>query len=183
MSRIGKKPISIPDGVNIDIDGSKVTVKGSKGTLERIIDADFGLKIEDGELSVSRPSEQKKHKALHGLYRSLIQNMVVGVTDGYKKELQLIGVGYKAVVKGSVLEMSLGYSHEIFFVCPQELKVTANTEKGKAPVVTIEGIDKELVGEVAAKIKGIRKVEPYKGKGIRFLGEEVRRKAGKQAAK
>lgn len=183
MSRIGNKPINIPEGVTVKIDGSKVTVEGKKGNLAREIDSDFQLKVEDGMLAVSRPTDQKRHKALHGLYRSLINNMVEGVSEGFKKQLELVGVGYKASTQGNVLELNLGYSHNIFLAVPEEVKVTAETLKGKNPIVTLESNDKELIGEVAAKIKSLRKVEPYKGKGVRFVGEHIRRKAGKTAAK
>ncbi|MEO9967657.1 MAG: 50S ribosomal protein L6 [Reichenbachiella sp.] len=183
MSRIGKKPITIPSGVDINIDGGLVTVKGAKGTLAREIDTDFTLAIEDGTLTVKRPTEQKRHKALHGLYRSLLNNMVEGVNEGYKKELELVGVGYKATVQGQILELSLGYSHNIYMEIPKEVKATAETQKGKNPIVTVESFDKELIGEVCAKIRSLRKIEPYKGKGIRFVGEIIRRKAGKTAAK
>lgn len=184
MSRIGKAPISIPTGVTVSIsDTNVVTVKGSKGELVRQIDTDMEITLEDGVLEVKRPTEQKRHKALHGLSRALIFNMVEGVSEGYKKELELIGVGYKADAKGQILELNLGYSHNIFVGVPPEVKVTAATEKGKNPSITLESHDKELIGQVAAKIKSLRKVEPYKGKGIRFKGEYVRRKAGKTAAK
>ena len=183
MSRIGKAPITLPDGVSVDIQGSVVNVKGPMGELSESIDPDLIAKIEDGTLTVERPTEQKRHKAMHGLYRSLINNMVVGVKEGYKKEMELVGVGYKADAKGSVLELNLGHSHNIFLAMPEEIKVTTLTEKGKNPKVTIEGIDKQLVGAVAAKIRSLRQVEPYKGKGIRFVGEHIRRKAGKTAAK
>ena len=184
MSRIGNKPIELPENVTLEVsDKNLVTVKGPKGELQQQIDTDMELSIDDGVVSVKRPTDQKRHKALHGLSRSLVNNMVTGVNEGYKKQLELVGVGYKASVQGNVLEMSLGYSHNIFMAVPEEVKVTAETLKGKNPVVTLEGIDKQLVGEVAAKIKALRKVEPYKGKGIRFVGEHVRRKAGKTAAK
>ena len=183
MSRIGKAPITLPEGVSIDIQGTLVKVKGPKGELSESIDPDLITKVEDGTVTIERPTEQKRHKAMHGLYRSLINNMVVGVMEGYKKEMELVGVGYKADAKGSVLELNLGYSHNIFLSMPEEIKVSTLTEKGKNPKVTIEGIDKQLVGAVAAKIRSLRKVEPYKGKGIRFVGEHVRRKAGKTAAK
>lgn len=185
MSRIGKKPISLPEGVTIEVskDANTVTVKGPKGELSQVIDSDFVVESKDGELKVTRPTEQKRHKALHGLYRSLLSNMVVGVSEGYKKELELVGVGYKASTQGNTLELSLGYSHAIFMGIPKELKVTAETKKGQNPRVTLEGTDKQLIGQVAAKIKSLRKSEPYKGKGIKFVGEEIRRKAGKQAAK
>ncbi|UXP32804.1 50S ribosomal protein L6 [Reichenbachiella agarivorans] len=183
MSRVGNKAIAVPQGVDIKIDGSTVIVKGAKGSLTREIDSDFDLSLEEGSLTVKRPTDQKRHKALHGLYRSLINNMVIGVSDGYVKTLELVGVGYKAAVQGQVLELNLGYSHNIFMEIPSEIKVGAETLKGKNPVVTLESTDKELVGEVAAKIRSLRKIEPYKGKGIRFVGEIVRRKAGKTASK
>ncbi|MGF1534047.1 MAG: 50S ribosomal protein L6 [Bernardetiaceae bacterium] len=183
MSRIGKAPITIPGGVTIEHEANVVRVKGPKGELSQVIAEGMEVTIEDGELSVARPSEQKKHKAMHGLYRALINNMVIGVTEGYKKELELVGVGYKAVANGQVLEMSLGYSHSVFLQVPEEVKVSAETAKGKNPIITLESYDKQLLGQVAAKIKSLRKVEPYKGKGIRFVGEQVRRKAGKSAGK
>jgi len=183
MSRIGNAPIGIPSGVTIDVKGSAVNVKGPKGELTQNIGTDITAKIEDGQVVVERPTEQKRHKALHGLYRSLIKNMVIGVNEGYKLQLELVGVGYKASVQGQVLELNLGYSHNIFLAIPPEIKIAAETQKGKNPVVTIEGPDKQLVGQIAAKVRSLRKVEPYKGKGIRFVGEQVRRKAGKTAAK
>ena len=183
MSRIGKQIIEIPQGVTLDVADSVVTVKGPKGTLSQEIGAGFKIVQGNGTAAVERPTEQKRHKALHGLYRSLINNMVLGVTTGFKKQLELIGVGYKASIQGNVLELSLGYSHNIFFGIPTELQIIAETVKGKNPTITIEGIDKQLIGQVAAKIKSLRSVEPYKGKGIRFVGEYVRRKAGKTAAK
>jgi large subunit ribosomal protein L6 len=174
MSRIGNKPVKIKEGVTIEVSSDNlVSVKGPKGNLTRSISTEMELKIEDGVLTVKRPTEQKRHKALHGLSRALIYNMVEGVTDGYKKELELVGVGYKATAQNNVLDLSLGYSHNIMMMIPTELKVTAETKKGKNPLVTLEGIDKELIGEVAAKIRELRKVEPYKGKGIRFVGEEI----------
>ena len=183
MSRIGKAPINLPDGVALTIDKNIVNVKGPKGELSQQIDPDITCKIDNGVVTVERPTDQKRHKALHGLYRSLVSNMVEGVSRGYKKDMELVGVGYKAVAQNNVLELSLGYSHSIYFVVPEDINVTAATEKGKNPIITIEGIDKQLVGQIAAKIKSLRKVEPYKGKGIRFVGEQVRRKAGKTAAK
>lgn len=182
MSRIGNKIISIPEGVTITADKGEVKVKGPKGELSEQIDPDFTVDIQDGVLTVKRPTEQKRHKALHGLYRSLINNMVVGVNEGYKKELELVGVGYKATAQGNVLELSLGYSHTIFLGVPPEVKVSAETAKGKNPIVTLESTDKQLIGHMAAKIRSLRKVEPYKGKGVRFVGEQIRRKAGKAAA-
>jgi large subunit ribosomal protein L6 len=184
MSRIGKKPINIPAGVTVDVSAHNVvTVKGPKGTLTQDVNPDITLKVEDSQLVLTRPTESKRHKSLHGLYRSLINNMVVGVTEGYKKDLELVGVGYKATNQGQVLELSLGYSHSIYFALPEEISVKTETPKGKNPLVSLEGIDKELIGQVAAKIKSLRKVEPYKGKGVRFVGEQIRRKAGKTAAK
>ena len=184
MSRIGKKPIQLPANVSISVDGSNlVTVKGPKGTLSQLVNPDMKVGVENNQLIVTRPTEQKRHRTLHGLYRSLLNNLVTGVSEGYKIQLEIIGVGYKVVANNGVLEMSLGYSHGIYMVVPGEIKVTAVTEKGKNPMVILEGIDKELIGQVAAKIKSLRKVEPYKGKGIRTLGEQVRRKAGKTAAK
>jgi len=184
MSRIGKAPIDIPQGVEINFTkGNLVTVKGPKGELTQQVDPDLILKIEDGVLTLERPTEQKRHKSMHGLYRSLIANMVEGVTNGFKKELELVGVGYRASNTGQLLELQLGYSHPIMFYIPDEVKVEAVMEKGKNPIVKLESIDKQLVGQIAAKIRAFRKPEPYKGKGIRFVGEEIRRKAGKTVAK
>ncbi|MFY0688839.1 MAG: 50S ribosomal protein L6 [Cyclobacteriaceae bacterium] len=183
MSRIGNAPITIPDGVSITVDGSVVSVKGPKGELTQDIGADIMASVEDGVLMVKRPTEQKRHKALHGLYRSLVNNMVEGVNTGYKKDLELVGVGYKAAVQNNVLELNLGYSHSIYLAVPAEIKVTTETAKGKNPLISLEGIDKQLIGQIAAKIKSLRKIEPYKGKGVKFVGEHVRRKAGKTAAK
>lgn len=185
MSRIGKLPIALPNGVtfNFNKDNHTVTVKGPKGELFQVIDSDFVIKQEDGHIILERPTEQKRHKAMHGLYRSLIANMIEGVKNGYKKQLELVGVGFKANAQANVLELSLGYSHNIFVAIPQELKIQTLQEKGSNPTIILEGIDKQLIGQIAAKIKSLRKVEPYKGKGIRFTGEVVRRKAGKAAAK
>jgi large subunit ribosomal protein L6 len=184
MSRVGKKIITIPSGVTIDVaSDNTVTVKGPKGVLTQKVDSDISVVIEDGILEVKRPTEQKRHKALHGLYRALINNMVEGVNVGFKKDLEIIGVGYKASNQGNILELALGYSHSIFMAIPSELKVSTSMDKGQNPKVFLEGIDKQLVGQVAAKIKSLRKVEPYKGKGIRFIGEQVRRKAGKTGGK
>jgi large subunit ribosomal protein L6 len=183
MSRIGKLPIQIPAGVTFNFSNGVVTVKGPKGELKQAIEPGFNIKNEDGSVTLERPTEQKRHKSLHGLYRALIANMVEGVSKGYKAQMELVGVGYKATAQGNVLELSLGYSHNVFVGIPPELKVTAFQEKGGNPTVVLEGIDKQLLGQVAAKIKSLRKVEPYKGKGIRFTGEYIRRKAGKAAAK
>lgn len=183
MSRIGKKPITIPSGVTFNYAEEKVTVKGPKGELSQVVDPDFVIKQEDGSVIVERPSEQKRHKAKHGLYRALIANMMEGVSKGYTRQLELIGVGFKANAQNNILELSLGYSHNVFLAVPPEVKVKTVQEKGGNPTVILESNDKQLIGQVAAKIKSLRKVEPYKGKGIRFVGEYVRRKAGKAAAK
>ncbi|GAA4015120.1 50S ribosomal protein L6 [Hymenobacter fastidiosus] len=184
MSRIGKLPISLPTGVEVEVSkDNTVTVKGPKGTLTTPVDRDIILTNADGQLVVERPTEQKRHKAMHGLYRSLLNNMVVGVSNGYENKLELVGVGYKAVMAGTTLELSLGFSHNIFLALPKEVTATALTEKGKNPIVTLNSIDKQLLGQVAAKIRSLRKVEPYKGKGVRFVGEQIRRKAGKTASK
>ncbi len=184
LSRIGNKVIELPAGITVSVsDDNVVSVKGPKGTLTQVVDKDITVSVDGSQLKVARPSEQKRHKALHGLYRSLINNMVIGVNTGYRKDLEIVGVGYKATAVNNILELSLGYSHNIFMAVPQEIKVTTVTEKGQNPKVVLEGIDKELIGVVAAKIKSLRKVEPYKGKGIRFVGEVIRRKAGKSASK
>jgi large subunit ribosomal protein L6 len=184
MSRIGKLPITLPEKVEMTVaSNNEVTVKGPKGSLTTLVDRDIKISQEDNQILVQRPTEQKRHKAMHGLYRSLLNNMVVGVSTGYKENLELVGVGYKATMAGTVLELSLGYSHNIFLALPKEVTATAVTEKGKSPIITLESIDKQLIGQVAAKIRSLRKVEPYKGKGIRFVGEIIRRKAGKTASK
>jgi large subunit ribosomal protein L6 len=184
MSRIGKLPVTLPEKVELSVSQNNlVTVKGPKGSLSQQVDVDMKVSVEDGKVVVARPTEQKRHKAMHGLYRSLISNMVQGVSQGFKVELELVGVGYKATVTNNVLELSLGYSHGIFMTLPSEVSAQAVTEKGKNPIVTLECIDKQLIGQVAAKIRSLRKIEPYKGKGVRFKGEVVRRKAGKTASK
>jgi len=183
MSRIGKKPVSVPAGVTITNNGDSILVKGPKGELSQPFSTEFKLTEEDGKYVIERPTEQKRHKALHGLYRALLNNAIVGVSEGYKIEMELVGVGYRANVQNNVLELTLGYSHNIFLQVPEELKVSADNPKGKSPLVILEGIDKQLIGDVAAKIRSLRKVEPYKGKGVRFVGEQIRRKAGKAAAK
>ena len=183
MSRIGKSPIALPKGVEVKIANGLVTVKGAKGELTQKVDTDITVAVEEGNIVVTRPTDQKRHKALHGLYRSLIANMVKGVSDGFKTEQELVGVGYRASNKGQMLEMSLGYSHNINFEIPKEIKVTTATEKGQNPKVILESADKQLIGMVAAKIRSLRKPEPYKGKGIKFTGEQLRRKAGKSASK
>jgi large subunit ribosomal protein L6 len=183
MSRIGKAPITVPKGVEVNIAGGLVTVKGAKGTLTQKVDSDITVAVDNGEVTLSRPTDQKRHRALHGLYRSLIANMVKGVSEGYKTEQELVGVGYRAAAKGQMLELSLGYSHNINFELPKEIKVTTTSEKGQNPKIIMECADKQLIGMVAAKIRSLRKPEPYKGKGIKFTGEQLRRKAGKSAAK
>ena len=184
MSRIGKNPIAIPANVTIDVSkGNMVTVKGPKGELMQQIDPDLVIEIDDGKLVLERPTDQRRHRAMHGLYRSLIDNMIVGVNEGYVRELELIGVGYRAGNTGQLLELTLGYSHPIYFYIPDEVKVTTTMEKGKSPAIRLESHDKQLIGQIASKIRAFRKPEPYKGKGIRFKGEEIRRKAGKTAAK
>lgn len=184
MSRIGKAPITLPKGVTATVSKDNVvTVKGPKGELTEPVNRDIKVEITDEEITVSRPTEQIRHRALHGLNRALIANMVIGVTEGFKKQLELHGVGYRAAVQGQTLDMSLGFSHNIVFELPTEVKATAEMVKGKPPVVILESIDKQLVGQVAAKIRSLRKPEPYKGKGVRYAGEIVRRKAGKAAAK
>jgi len=177
-------PIALPDKVELTVsNGNTVTVKGPKGELSQDIHPDIEVKTEDGEIKVSRPTNQKRHRAMHGLYRSLINNMVEGVTQGYVKELELVGVGYRCNNTGQLLELTLGYSHPIMFMLPDEIKVEAKMEKGKNPTIRLESIDKQLIGQIAAKIRSFRPPEPYKGKGIRFVGEQIRRKAGKTAGK
>ncbi len=184
MSRIGKAPITLPQGVEINVSKSNlVTVKGPKGELTQQIDQDLILEVEDGVLEIKRPTEQQRHRAAHGLYRSLIYNMVVGVSEGFKKELELVGVGYRTSNTGNLLEINVGYSHPIYFYVPDEVSVETKMEKGKNPMITLESIDKQLLGQVAAKIRAFRKPEPYKGKGIKYTDEILRRKAGKTAAK
>lgn len=185
MSRIGKLPISLPKGVELTVNSNNlVTVKGPKGTLVQQIDTTaISVTIEDNTATISRATEQKRHKSLHGLYRQLINNMVVGVSEGFRKEMELYGVGYKADNNGQLLQLALGYSHPIMFFIPDEVKLTTETKKGEAPLIVLESHDKQLLGQVAAKIRSFRKPEPYKGKGIRFKGESIRRKAGKTASK
>lgn len=183
MSRIGKNPITLPKGVEVKAENGIITVKGPKGTLTQPFDTAITLSEENGILTVGRSTESKDHKSKHGLYRALINNMIVGVTQGYKTVQELVGVGYKAEAKGQVLELNLGYSHNIFMQIPQEIAITTETVKGKNPTITMESIDKQLIGQVAAKIRSFRKPEPYKGKGIKFAGEQLRKKAGKSAAK
>ena len=184
MSRIGKKPVTIPGGVTVTVGTDNiVTVKGPKGELKQTVDRDIKVEVKGTEVELGRPTDQIRHKALHGLYRSLINNMVKGVTEGYKKNMELVGVGYKAANQGNILDLALGYSHNIVFEIPKELKVATAQEKGQNPTITLEGADKQLLGAVAAKIRSLRKPEPYKGKGIKFAGEVLRRKAGKAAGK
>ena len=184
MSRIGKKPVDIPAGVTVTVSKDNViTVKGPKGELKETIDRDIKVEMKDSTVEFSRPTDQIRHRAMHGLYRSLMSNMVKGVTEGFKKELELVGVGYKAANQGNILDLALGYSHNILFEIPKELKIVTAQEKGKNPTITLESIDKQLLGQVCAKIRSLRKPEPYKGKGVKFVGEVLRRKAGKSAGK
>ena len=184
MSRIGKSPVALPKGVEVSVSkGNLVTVKGPKGQLSEQLDVDITVSIEDGVLNVLRPTESKRHRSMHGLYRALVNNMVEGVTNGFVKEMEVIGVGYRVANTGQLLELTIGYSHPILFALPEEVKLTTAMEKGKSPLIRMECIDKQLLGQVAAKIRAFRKPEPYKGKGIRFAGEIVRRKAGKTAGK
>lgn len=182
MSRIGKLPVNLPSGVTISVsDDNVVSVKGPLGTLSQKVDSDIKVEVENNELVLSRPNDEKRLKSLHGLYRALIANMVTGVSKGYRKDLELVGVGYRAEASGQRLEMSLGYSHDIIMELPQEIKVETKTEKRSNPVIMLSSIDKQLIGHVAAKIRSLRPPEPYKGKGIKFVGEQLRRKAGKSA--
>ena len=183
MSRIGNAPIAVPSGVEVTINGGTISVKGPKGELSQELDARVKVSVEDGNITCSRESDQKDHRAMHGLYRSLINNMVEGVHKGYVIKQEMVGVGYRAAVQGQKLELALGYSHNVVFQIPSEVKVSAEQERGKNPIITLESHDKQLIGAVAAKIRSLRKPEPYKGKGIRFVGEQIRRKAGKSAAK
>ena len=184
MSRIGKKPITITSGVTVTVSPTnEVTFKGPKGELKQAIDRDIKIEVEGDTLNVTRPTDQIRHRALHGLYRALLSNMMVGVTEGFKTELELVGVGYRAAVTGQQLDMALGFSHNIIFEVPKELKVATEQLKGQNPTITLEGTDRQLIGAVAAKIRSLRKPEPYKGKGVRYQGEVVRKKAGKAAGK
>ncbi len=182
MSRIGKKPVNLPQGVSVNVSASNVvSVKGPLGELSQKVDPDITVKVEGTEVVLTRPTDQKRHRSMHGLYRALINNMVVGVSTGWEIKQELVGVGYKAEAKGQVLELSLGYSHDIHFVLPKEIKVEAQTERKGNPIVTLKSADKQLLGQVAAKLRSLRKPEPYKGKGIKFVGEVLRKKAGKTA--
>jgi large subunit ribosomal protein L6 len=184
MSRIGKAPIVVPSGVTVTVGNDNVvTVKGPKGELKESIDRDIKVEVAEGKINFTRPTDQIRHRAMHGLYRALVANMVKGVTEGFKKELELVGVGYKASNQGNLLDLSLGYSHNIVIEIPKELKVATTQEKGDNPRIFLEGVDKQLLGQVAAKIRGLRKPEPYKGKGVKYKGEYIRRKAGKAAGK
>lgn len=184
MSRIGKQPVKLPAGVTVTVGSDNVvTVKGPKGELKEAIDRDITVTVNDGQVTFTRPTDQIRHRAMHGLYRALIANLVKGVTEGFKKELELVGVGYKAANTGNLLDLALGYSHNIIFEVPKELKVTTVTEKGQNPKIMIEGTDKQLLGQVAAKLRSLRKPEPYKGKGVKYTDEVLRRKAGKAAGK
>ncbi len=181
MSRIGKAPIEIPAGVTVTVKDHEVTVKGPKGELKQEINPDINVEVKEGHVYVTRPTDDKEHRSLHGLYRALIHNMVVGVSEGYKKEMELVGVGYRATSTGQVLELALGFSHAIFIKLPKEIKVEAKSERNKNPLIILESCDKQLLGQVCAKIRSLRKPEPYKGKGIKFVGEIIRRKSGKSA--
>ncbi|MCH8122225.1 MAG: 50S ribosomal protein L6 [Bacteroidetes bacterium] len=183
MSRVGYLPITILDGVTVDIGSNNlVTVKGPKGELSLQVDPDIMVEMGEGDLLVKRPTEQKRHKSLHGLYRSLLDGMITGVTEGFRRELEVIGVGYRAIVENGVLELALGYSHSIFFVPPEGVDISVDIKRGKNTFIIVDGIDKQKVGQVAAKIRSLRPPEPYKGKGVRYVDEYVRRKAGKTAA-
>jgi large subunit ribosomal protein L6 len=181
MSRIGKLPISIPAGVSVTLNGDVVTVKGPKGELSQYVNPLISVEVADDQILLTRKSDDKQERAFHGLYRSLINNMVIGVSEGYKKELELVGVGFRAMATGNIIEFSLGYSHNIFLQLPAEIKVETKAERNKNPLVLLESCDKQLIGQVCSKIRSFRKPEPYKGKGIRFVGEEIRRKSGKSA--
>ncbi len=182
MSRIGKAPITVPAGVTVTVgDNNLVTVKGPKGELQQQVARAMKVELKDGELTVSRPNDEKENRAMHGLYRSLLNNMVVGVTEGFRKELELVGVGYRVSNSGQVLELSLGFTHNILLELPPEIKVETKMERNKNPLIMLESCDKQLLGQVCAKIRSFRKPEPYKGKGVRFVGEQVRRKSGKTA--
>lgn len=183
MSRIGKLPIHVPAGVTVTIKDNVVTVKGPKGELTQEINPDITVSLEDGVMHLTRPSDDKEHRALHGLYRSLINNMVIGVSEGYKRELELVGVGYRVSNQGQLMELSLGFTHSIYLMLPKEVKIETKTERNKNPLIILESADKQLVGQICAKIRSFRMPEPYKGKGIKFVGEEIRRKSGKSAGK
>ena len=182
MSRIGKAHIAIPAGVTVKVDNSVVTVEGPKGELSQAVNPELGINIEDGHINITRKDDERESRAQHGLYRALIHNMVVGVSEGYRKEMELVGVGYRATATGQVLELSLGFSHAIYIKLPKEVKVETKNERNKNPLIILESDDKQLLGQVCAKIRSLRKPEPYKGKGIKFVGEVIRRKSGKSAS-
>lgn len=181
MSRIGKLPVAIPSGVNVDIKDGLVTVKGPRGQLSQQLDSSISATIEDGHINFARSTDDKEQRSLHGLYRSLVHNMVVGVSEGFKKQLELVGVGYRATAQNNILELALGFSHAIYIQLPPEVKVEAVTDRKSNPIITLESADKQLLGQICAKIRSFRMPEPYKGKGIKFVGEQIRRKAGKSA--
>lgn len=184
MSRIGKLPISIPAGVTVKVEKDNlITVKGPKGELTQKVNPDLNIEIENNVLTLTRPNEEQTMRAMHGLYRSLLFNMVTGVSEGYRKEMELVGVGYRVSNQGQIVELSLGYTHSIFLQLPNEIKVETKMERNKNPLIILESCDKQLLGQVCAKIRSFRKPEPYKGKGIRFVGEQIRRKSGKTAGK
>ncbi|MEA4905594.1 MAG: 50S ribosomal protein L6 [Petrimonas sp.] len=184
MSRIGKLPISLPSGVAVTLgEDNVITLKGPKGELKQRVNPDIKVEVENGVLTVVRPTDDREHRALHGLYRSLLHNMVIGVSEGFRKELELVGVGYRVTNSGQILELSLGYTHNIFLELPQEIKVETKMERNKNPLIILESSDKQLLGQVCAKIRSFRKPEPYKGKGVKFVGEQLRRKSGKTAGK
>jgi large subunit ribosomal protein L6 len=184
MSRIGKLPITLPAGVSVAVgENNVVTLKGPKGELTQRVNPDIKVVVENGVLTVERPTDDKEHRAMHGLYRSLLNNMVIGVSEGFRKELELVGVGYRVANNGQILELSLGYTHSIFMQLPQEIKVETKMERNKNPLIILESSDKQLLGQVCAKIRSFRKPEPYKGKGVKFVGEQIRRKSGKTAGK
>ena len=183
MSRVGKQPIPIPAGVTVSVEKTQVKVKGPKGELTQYVDPDLTIKVEGAEVRVERPTDQKRHRAIHGLYRQLINNMVHGVSEGYEVNLEIVGVGYKAANKGNQLELTLGFSHPVLYVLPPEISVETETKRGENPKINLKSHDKQLLGQVTAKIRALRPPEPYKGKGIRFVGEQIRRKAGKAGAK
>jgi large subunit ribosomal protein L6 len=182
MSRIGKLPISIPAGVTVENKDNVITVKGPKGVLTQVVDPSITVEVKDGNVELNRASDEKQIKAFHGLYRSLIHNMVIGVSEGYKKELELVGVGYRASNKGNIVELALGYTHNIFIQLPEEVKVETKSERNKNPLISLESCDKQLLGHICAKLRSFRMPEPYKGKGVKFVGEEIRRKSGKSAS-
>ena len=183
MTRIGKKLIPVPSGVDIKVDKSSITVKGPKGSLTQSIDPDMSVVIDNGNIQVSRPTDQKRHRAAHGLTRALINNMVTGVTQGFRREMELVGVGYRVANTGNLLEIAVGFSHPIYFAVPQEIKVETLTEKGSNPKIILQGSDNQLIGQICAKLRAMKAPEPFKGKGIKFAGEILRRKAGKSAGK